>query len=558
MTTRSITHRTPPRGGISPRRLLALATLAVAACSDGGTDPDPARSNNAPIAEIRADGLASAGALVTLDGGGSRDPDGDPLTYRWTQTGGPSVGTLAGVAAPSFSAPSEISDLAFELVVNDGRVDSPPAAVRILVVRDRNRAIFVSRSGSDQAPGTREAPLASLGAAVERAAAGQADVYVAAGEWDETLNLRSGVSVFGGFDPSSWSRDPSRHITLVRGASSGALRFALRGEGIRSVTVDGVRFEGRQPGVATVFLRDAREVVLSTIAASAPAGPAGANGGNASNRTGRAPDGARGENSGLCGRAGGAGGSGSGGRLAGGRGGNGGAAGGFDGSRGGGPGGAGGAGGSVGGGGRGGTNGAPGDPGSGGARGGALGLVAVNGTYVPSGGSQGGAGSPGRGGGGGGGGGGGIVGICGGGGGGGGAGGLGGIGGAGGQGGGASIAILVIGGSEVRVVASDLHTAGGGRGGAGGFGGSGEQGGNGAGVSNAGGGGGGGGGGNGGRGGSGGRGGGGGGGPSIAILSLESQVDQTGNRFEVGPGGEGGAGGQAGLPGLQAEVHRVN
>lgn len=558
MSTPTILHPTALRMGLPLRRLLALPVLLLAACSEGGTEPDPALTNTPPTAEVRADGLASSGAVVTLDGGTSRDPDGDPLTYRWTQTGGPSVGTLAGVAAPTFTAPSEIAELAFSLVVNDGFVDSAPAEVRILVVRDRNRAIFVSRSGSEGGEGTREAPLSSLATALERAATRQADVYVAGGEWDETLVLRSGVGVYGGFDPASWARDPQRYPTVVRGASSGSLRFALRGEGIRNATVDGIRFEGQQPGVAAVYLRDAREVVLSAIAASAPAGPAGNAGSNASNRTGRAPDGSRGENSGLCGRAGGAGGSGAGARLAGGRGGNGGAAGGFDGSRGEGPGGNGGAGGSTGGGGRGGLGGDNGSTGAAGSAGVALGSISGSGGYIPANGGTGGAGSPGRGGGGGGGGGGALLGVCGGGGGGGGAGGLGGIGGSGGQGGGASVAVLVTGGSEVRVAGSDLRTAGGGRGGNGGFGGGGEQGGNGAGTSSAGGGGGGGGGGDGGRGGSGGRGGGGGGGPSIGILVLGSEVEQAGNRFEVGPAGEGGTGGRNGAPGLRAEVHRVN
>lgn len=557
MKTRPAPTRRSP--GAARLSLLTLALLGVgmSACSDGITDP--AANNSPPVAEIRADGLASAGALITLDGTDSRDPDGNPLTYRWTQVSGPSVGTIASVATPTFSAPAEISDLAFQLVVNDGLVDSAPTEVRILVVRDRNRALFVSPSGSPQGSGAREAPLASLALAIEQAASRQADVYVAAGTWDETLVLRTGVSVFGGFDAGSWSRDPSRHLTVVRGTAEGDLRFALKGEGVSNVVVDGIRFEGRQAGVAAVFLRDARAVVLSGIGAFAPAGPDGAAGARGSNRTGRAPDGNRGENSGVCGRAGGSGGAGTSGRNAGGRGGNGGAAGGFDGARGGGSGGAGGAGGSgVGRGGLGGSSGSTGATGSAGGRGEALGSVNTAGRYLVATGGTGGNGAPGRGGGGGGGGGGALLGVCGGGGGGGGAGGLGGFGGRGGVGGGASIAILVTGGSEIRVVGSTLASEGGGRGGDGGFGGNGETAGAGGGISSAGAGGGGGAGGRGGHGGTGGRGGGGGGGPSIGILALGSQVDQSGNAFQIGAAGEGGAGGQPGRAGLRAEVHRVN
>jgi hypothetical protein len=546
----------PGRDHFSRLLTVLLLGLAAVACSEGVTDP--AATNTAPVADLRADGLATAGALITLDGSGSSDADGNTLTYRWTQLSGPSVGTLAAVATPSFTAPNEISDLSFQLVVNDGFVDSAPAEARILVVRDRNRALFVSPSGAAQGAGTMEAPISSLSFALNQAASRQADLYVAAGTWDETLVLRSGVSVFGGFDPNDWSRDPSTHTTLIRGASSGSLRFALQGVSVSNLTVDGVRFEGRQPGVAAVFLRNASSVILSGIAAHAPAGPAGSNGVNRAARTGRAPDGSRGENAGLCGRAGGSGGSGAGGRSAGGSGGNGGAGGGFNGSRGGNSGGAGGLGGSLGGGGLGGSTGGSGPNGSGGSAGAPLGAFQANGTYSPASGGTGAAGASGRGGGGGGGGGGGLLGICGGGGGGGGAGGLGGLGGPGGVGGGGSIAVLVTGGSQVRVVGSSLVTAAGGAGGNGGFGGGGEQGGFGAGTSDAGAGGGGGGGGNGGRGGSGGRGGGAAGGPSIGILALGSQLDESGNTFQVGAAGAGGAGGQSGPTGIRANVHRVN
>jgi hypothetical protein len=76
-----------------------------------------------PVADAGPDQTASPGMVVPLDGTASFDPDGDPLTYSWTQTAGPSV-TLTGAntPTPSFTAPAITAQttLTFELTVNDG------------------------------------------------------------------------------------------------------------------------------------------------------------------------------------------------------------------------------------------------------------------------------------------------------------------------------------------------------------------------------------------------------------------------------------------------------
>lgn len=86
------------------------------------------RVNHAPVANAGPAQTVGEVALVTIDGSAAYDPDGDPLTYQWTQSGGPTV-TLSDATAikPTFTAPPVPSGsvtLTFMLKVSDGSLSS--------------------------------------------------------------------------------------------------------------------------------------------------------------------------------------------------------------------------------------------------------------------------------------------------------------------------------------------------------------------------------------------------------------------------------------------------
>jgi PKD repeat protein len=76
--------------------------------------------NMPPVADAGPDQTVFVEEVAQLDGSGSSDPEGQPLTYDWQQIGGPAV-TLSdsGAEMPTFTAPSTPAVLTFTLTVTD-------------------------------------------------------------------------------------------------------------------------------------------------------------------------------------------------------------------------------------------------------------------------------------------------------------------------------------------------------------------------------------------------------------------------------------------------------
>ena len=99
--------------------------------------------NAGPSADAGDDQTKDEGSAVTLVGVGS-DPDGDPITYEWTQVSGPDVG-IDGTTTSSVILDAPLVDLGgeelvFRLDVHDNDPIDPKSATDEVVVNDRNIA----------------------------------------------------------------------------------------------------------------------------------------------------------------------------------------------------------------------------------------------------------------------------------------------------------------------------------------------------------------------------------------------------------------------------------
>jgi hypothetical protein len=117
--------------------------------STDSVDVNTALANRAPIANAGADQSVAVGDTVLLDGSGSSDADGDPLTYQWSFLSRPtgSTATLlsANTAAPSFLA-DRAGNYVVQLIVRDGTLNSAPDTVLISTINTPP----VANAGPDQ------------------------------------------------------------------------------------------------------------------------------------------------------------------------------------------------------------------------------------------------------------------------------------------------------------------------------------------------------------------------------------------------------------------------
>ena len=77
--------------------------------------------NDPPVADAGPDQIGASAGTINLDGSGSFDPDGDPITFQWNQVAGPSVTIANSTAARASFTAAEGQPYAFRLTVRDDK-----------------------------------------------------------------------------------------------------------------------------------------------------------------------------------------------------------------------------------------------------------------------------------------------------------------------------------------------------------------------------------------------------------------------------------------------------
>jgi hypothetical protein len=184
--------------------------------------------NRRPTANAGADQSATTGSTIQLNGAGSSDPDGDPLTFAWSFVTTPPQ-SAAALNNPTSLAPSFIADVpgvyVVQLIVSDGQLESVADTVTITVTPPDSSVLGCGSLVSGTIT-----------------ARGEVDLYTFTGQAGQIISLA--LASTGGFTSSPSSRSVSSRVLAPSGALVGTLLsnsqslFTLPEGGVYTVRVN--------------------------------------------------------------------------------------------------------------------------------------------------------------------------------------------------------------------------------------------------------------------------------------------------------------------------------
>jgi hypothetical protein len=226
--------------------------------------------NHAPVAEPGADQFVNEGTAVMLNGSNSYDPDGDPITYQWTQTGGPAVTIMAAdTDTANFTAP-----------VLAGGVGGPILLTFALRVSDAvltdTKAIAVTVEQVDHAPIANAGPsqTVNVGSVVVldgRASADPDNDPIVSYTWTQTKGPTVTLDTTNPGQPRFTAPGSSGPVTFELVVSDGGLSSTNAAQVTIAVVDANPRCNQAYPSASTLWPPDHRMVPVSILGVTDPA-----------------------------------------------------------------------------------------------------------------------------------------------------------------------------------------------------------------------------------------------------------------------------------------------
>ncbi len=204
---------------------------------DGMTDEDFVDANGKYVSDEHCGSCGkNCKALDFAHGAGVCDATGDiPKCAVQCEPGFFDLdGSTANGCECEFKSPTDVPDTGGADVNCDG-IDG-----------ELDNGIFVAKNGDDANAGTLDAPVRTIGKALELAVAqGKRDVYVATGVYQESIALVDGIGVYGGYSSDFHTRDIVLYETVLMGQpSTDALPGAVNAFGVGTTAGKLAVFDG--------------------------------------------------------------------------------------------------------------------------------------------------------------------------------------------------------------------------------------------------------------------------------------------------------------------------
>jgi hypothetical protein len=188
--------------------------------------------------------LLSADVIAEIDGSAIRAtvPEGtdvEALIADYVVTSGVDV-SVNGSGQTSGETSNDFSDSVTYTVTAESTMTNDYTVFVTSISSDVLTGVFVSQviGDDDTGDGTQENPYATIAKGIEEATPELKAVRVGQGTYtiDEAINIVEGVSLYGGYDESDWSRDITDNVTEVRDGRT----TAVIGESVIAVVAEDV------------------------------------------------------------------------------------------------------------------------------------------------------------------------------------------------------------------------------------------------------------------------------------------------------------------------------